>query len=275
MNFYKHHLGDYDGHTAHLSWDEDMAYTRLLRAYYRREQPIPAAEAYRLARASGKVQRSAVDSVLREFFTEGQDGWRNKRADEEIAEYHEGEEGRGAKAENEKERQRRHRARRKELFDALRSHGIVPAWDAPTETLETMLKSRDRKSPVTRDNHPPATRDATANQNPEPRTKNQEPEESTSKPLASGDESPSAGGTAKNALNDAAVAHIPLVDGSEFGVTAEALSEFEKAYPAVDCKQTLQEIRVWCVANPANRKTRKGALRFVNSWLSREQNKAR
>ena len=64
MNFYKHHLGDYDGATMHLSWDEDMAYTRLLRAYYRREKPIPADEAWRLARASTKPQKDAVSRVL-------------------------------------------------------------------------------------------------------------------------------------------------------------------------------------------------------------------
>ena len=87
MNFYKHHLGDYDGHTAHLSWDEDMAYTRLLRAYYRRERGIPDAEKYRLARAATAGQRRAVDSVLSEFFTlEGND-WRQKRCDEEIEAY--------------------------------------------------------------------------------------------------------------------------------------------------------------------------------------------
>jgi uncharacterized protein YdaU (DUF1376 family) len=87
VNFYKHHLGDYDGHTAHLSWNEDMAYTRLLRAYYRREAPIPESEAYRLVRAATAVQREAVDSVLAEFFAKGEGGWHNKRADEEIAAY--------------------------------------------------------------------------------------------------------------------------------------------------------------------------------------------
>lgn len=87
MNFYKHHLGDYDGATAHLSWEEDMAYTRLLRAYYRREQPIPAADVYRLVRATSRAQRKAVDTVLAEFFTRVGDVWHNKRADEEIASY--------------------------------------------------------------------------------------------------------------------------------------------------------------------------------------------
>lgn len=87
MNFYKHHLGDYDGATAHLSWDEDMAYTRLLRAYYRREKPIPDAEKYRLVRAGSRAQRAAVDIVLTEFFALQSDGWHNKRADEEITAY--------------------------------------------------------------------------------------------------------------------------------------------------------------------------------------------
>jgi uncharacterized protein YdaU (DUF1376 family) len=87
VNFYKHHLGDYDGATAHLSWDEDMAYTRLLRAYYRREKPIGDGEKCRLARAVSKGQKAAVDSVLSEFFTLIEGHWHNKRADEEIESY--------------------------------------------------------------------------------------------------------------------------------------------------------------------------------------------
>lgn len=87
MNFYKHHLGDYDGHTNHLSWDEDMAYTRLLRAYYRREGPIPASQAHRVARATEHRHAEAVSAVLSEFFVADGDVWRNKRADEEIAAY--------------------------------------------------------------------------------------------------------------------------------------------------------------------------------------------
>lgn len=87
MNFYKHNLGDYDGATAHISWDEDMAYTRLMRAYYRREAPIPDADKYRLIRATTKAQRAALDRVLSEFFERDGDVWRQKRCDEEIAAY--------------------------------------------------------------------------------------------------------------------------------------------------------------------------------------------
>jgi len=62
MNFFKHHIGDYDSATAHLSWDEDMAYSRLMRVYYRDEKPIPIdrKKVYRLVRSQSKAQREAV-----------------------------------------------------------------------------------------------------------------------------------------------------------------------------------------------------------------------
>lgn len=89
MNYYLHHIGDYDADTAHLSWVEDMAYARLLRLYYRRESPIPAdpAEACRLIRAQTKDQKQAVETVLREFFILTDDGWRQARCDAEIEDY--------------------------------------------------------------------------------------------------------------------------------------------------------------------------------------------
>lgn len=89
MNYYEHHLGDYAAATAHLSWDEDMAYTRLLRAYYHHEKPLPpdAKDCYRIARATSSSQKKAVDVVLREFFDLQPDGWHQKRCDEEISRF--------------------------------------------------------------------------------------------------------------------------------------------------------------------------------------------
>lgn len=88
MNFYKHHLGDYAIATAHLTWDEDMAYSRLIRMYYLHERPIPAdmAQACRLVRATSPTQRKAVETVLHEFFRLEADGWHQSRCDKEIAE---------------------------------------------------------------------------------------------------------------------------------------------------------------------------------------------
>lgn len=91
MNYYQHHIGDYSAATGHLSWDEDMAYTRLLRAYYHAEKGIPAGQQYRLARATTPAQKRAVDAVLAEFFalSESGSGWTQKRAEQEIADYRE------------------------------------------------------------------------------------------------------------------------------------------------------------------------------------------
>jgi len=87
MNYYPFHIGDYASATRHLTWDEDMAYRRLIDAYYTRETPIPIEkrQAYRLVMATTPEQRQAVDTILEEFFTETPDGWINSRCDEEIA----------------------------------------------------------------------------------------------------------------------------------------------------------------------------------------------
>lgn len=89
VHYYEHHIGDYDADTAHLSWLEDMAYTRLLRLYYRKELPVPAdvAEACRLVRAVTREQKQAVESVLKEFFRLEADGWHQKRCDADVERY--------------------------------------------------------------------------------------------------------------------------------------------------------------------------------------------
>lgn len=89
INYFEHHIGDYDADTAHLTWVEDMAYTRLMRLYYRREKPIPADinDACRLVRAASKDQRQAVADVLKEFFVLADDGWHQGRCDAELARY--------------------------------------------------------------------------------------------------------------------------------------------------------------------------------------------
>jgi uncharacterized protein YdaU (DUF1376 family) len=84
VNYYEHHLGDWAAATGHLTWDEDMAYTRLLRAYYHSEKAIPEGQQYRLAKASTPAQRKAVDAVLAEFFTLREGAHHQARAEREI-----------------------------------------------------------------------------------------------------------------------------------------------------------------------------------------------
>lgn len=84
VNYYEHHLGDYAKDTGHLSMLEHGAYRILLDRYYSTEAGIPAAQAYRLARARSDEERQAVDVVLEEFFELVDGVWHNGRADEEI-----------------------------------------------------------------------------------------------------------------------------------------------------------------------------------------------
>jgi uncharacterized protein YdaU (DUF1376 family) len=151
MNYYEHHLGDYDSNTVHLSWTEDIAYRRMICIYYRTEKPLPVdiKQIYRLTRASSKQEREAVDTVLAEFFVQHDDGWHNDRCDNEIALYREGDAERELKAAHEKERMRRHREERSRLFAELRAIGITPKWDTPVTQLRDILKARSN-APETR-----------------------------------------------------------------------------------------------------------------------------
>ena len=66
---------------------------------------------------------------------------------------------------------------------------------------------------------------------------------------------------------------MPLNTGEEYPIYESDVSEWTKLYPAVDVKQELNNMRGWCLANPSKRKTKSGVKRFINSWLSKTQNK--
>ena len=85
MNFYPFHIGDYLSHTNHLSNEEDLAYRRLIDLYYQTEQPFTRNLMWLAKRV--KSTEEIVASLLVEFFEETPEGWKNKRADEEIAKY--------------------------------------------------------------------------------------------------------------------------------------------------------------------------------------------
>jgi hypothetical protein len=66
---------------------------------------------------------------------------------------------------------------------------------------------------------------------------------------------------------------LTLNDKTEYPVTEEQVDEWAKLYPAVDVMQALRKMKGWLDANPSRRKTKKGILRFVNNWLSKEQDR--
>ncbi|CAN0620503.1 conserved protein of unknown function [Burkholderia multivorans] len=53
------------------------------------------------------------------------------------------------RAENEQSRQQRHRDRRKAMFELLRQHDIVPAWDTKTPELERLVALLPKPKPET------------------------------------------------------------------------------------------------------------------------------
>lgn len=69
------------------------------------------------------------------------------------------------------------------------------------------------------------------------------------------------------------VIELPLNDGSLYPVTKEQCQEWAGLYPAVDVIQQLRNMLGWLNSNPSRRKTKAGIKRFVNSWLSKEQDK--
>jgi hypothetical protein len=59
----------------------------------------------------------------------------------------------------------------------------------------------------------------------------------------------------------------------EYPITQELINGWNELYPAVDVLQQLKNMKGWLISNPGRRKTKKGILRFVNSWLAKEQDK--
>jgi uncharacterized protein YdaU (DUF1376 family) len=89
MNYYSHHIGDFDKATRHLSRLERSVYRDLMDVYYDTEQPLtldrPALCRRIIARSNEEA--TAVEQVLNEFFIETKAGWVHVRCEEELEKY--------------------------------------------------------------------------------------------------------------------------------------------------------------------------------------------
>ena len=88
VNFYSHHIGDFNNATRHLSRLERSIYRDMLELYYDTEKPLTD-DLDKLARRClvADEERGALREVLNEFFVAQDDGYHNCRADKEIAAY--------------------------------------------------------------------------------------------------------------------------------------------------------------------------------------------
>ena len=70
-------------------------------------------------------------------------------------------------------------------------------------------------------------------------------------------------------------AAVPLpMQGGEYSVSAAEAAEWKRLYPAVDLTQELRNMRGWLLANPEKQKTADTIGRFINTWLTKAQEKA-
>lgn len=90
MNYYQHHIGDFDKTTRHLTRIERSIYRDLIELYYDTEQPLTLDRAAlcRKIIARSNEESTAVEQVLNEFFTETAIGWYHDRCESEIERYH-------------------------------------------------------------------------------------------------------------------------------------------------------------------------------------------
>lgn len=277
MNYFPFHIGDYASATRHLSWDEDMAYRRLLDWYYTDEKPLilDIGKICRKVIATTESQKQAVQSVLEEFFVQTDEGWRHLRADEELASMQEKQAANGEREEHEKTRMQKHRERRSAMFAQLAEVGVYPAWNAKTGEVERLISEHCGK-PVT----PPVTpvsevvtAPVTAPVTPETQQASllQRPATAIPTPTPTPIPKRSISSEPLPGSEPMTIFSVPLNDSTEYRVPAKDFAEWEKAFPAVDVSQELREIRVWCMANQTKRKTRRGVSAFIVKWLARAQ----
>jgi uncharacterized protein YdaU (DUF1376 family) len=90
VNYYEHHIGDYQKKTAHLSLLEHGAYFLMMQVFYATEKPLPTGKVlYRMLRATSKAERDAIDVIVSQFWHKTAAGLVNGRASRELAGYHE------------------------------------------------------------------------------------------------------------------------------------------------------------------------------------------
>lgn len=86
MHYYSHHIGDFSRDTSNLDDHHLATYMRMLWAYYADEKPF-SDDCEGIAFAVRSDEKT-VRRLLSHYFVLGDDGWRHKRCDKEIAAYH-------------------------------------------------------------------------------------------------------------------------------------------------------------------------------------------
>lgn len=133
------------------------------------------------------------------------------------------------------------------LWYALSKKGLSIVQKCPMEETDSDNGSCDNVPPIP-DNKPSSKPSSKPDNNSCPEVKTSEPEAEV-------------------------VITLQLNTGEEHPITEKDVGIWSNLYPAVDIVQGLRAMKGWLLANPKNRKTKSGIMRFVNGWLAKEQNK--
>lgn len=79
---------------------------------------------------------------------------------------------------------------------------------------------------------------------------------------------------AEEVVEDPVMFRFPLNDKTEYELTQSQIDQFADLYPAIDVMAHVRACLGWNIANPTRRKTRRGILSHINTWLADKQNKA-
>jgi len=136
MHYYQFNIGDYQSHTGHLDFFEDLAYRRMLDWSYLHEKPLPLDpdEIAKIIRM--RPHSESIASVLKEFFKKTRQGWVSDRVLKEI------------ESVNEKSEKARRSAMKRWDTNALRTECESNATHNPIpKTHNTRPKTQNIKAP--------------------------------------------------------------------------------------------------------------------------------
>lgn len=151
MNFYPHHIGDFNNATRHLTRIERSIYRDMIDLYYDTEEPLTL-DIKALCRkliARTDEESTAVEQVLNEFFTETEQGWHHSRCESEINAYRasitaKSAAGKASAAKREQER--------KERLEKL--NGSPTADQQPLDSVDSSVQLTSNQEPVTSNQEP-------------------------------------------------------------------------------------------------------------------------
>jgi uncharacterized protein YdaU (DUF1376 family) len=149
MNYYPHHIGDFNNATRHLTRVERSVYRDLLDLYYDTEQSLTL-DIKGLCRkilAHSGEEATAVEQVLNEFFTKTEAGWYHDRCEVEIAEYRRSISGKSAAGKASAAKRAAEKAERLEKLNAC-STGV----EQPLNSVDSSVQLTSNQEPVTK-NH--------------------------------------------------------------------------------------------------------------------------